>query len=103
VFTAAAMIARDPQRDAVPINRAGRLCIIDDLLARDLDARRAMALIRPQRADILPAGLIVVDAACERLHIDTLRVSHADLLAGYARSPAYRGESPPSAARSETT
>lgn len=95
VFTAAAMIARDPLQDGVPIDRDGRLCIIDDLLARDLEARRSMAHIRPQRADILPAGLIVVDAACARLGVDTLRVSHADLLAGYLRSPAYRAVPPP--------
>jgi exopolyphosphatase/pppGpp-phosphohydrolase len=55
-----------------------------------------MPQIRPQRADILPAGLIIVDAACDRLGIDALRVSHADLLAGYLRSAQYRsiGEVP---------
>ncbi len=91
VFTAAAMLARDPARDGVTISREQRCRLVDDLLARDLQARRAMAHIRPQRADILPAGLIIVDAACERLRIDALQVSHADLLAGYVRSPAYRG------------
>ncbi len=91
VFTAAAMIAGDPTRDGVPIDRAQRRNAIDELLARDLDARRAMAHIRPQRADILAAGLIIVDTACDRLNIDGLRVSHADLLAGYLRSPQYRG------------
>jgi exopolyphosphatase/guanosine-5'-triphosphate,3'-diphosphate pyrophosphatase len=94
VFTAAAMLSGDPYRDGVRIDRAQRRSIVDDLLARDLEARRAMPNIRPQRADILPAGLIIVDAACERLRIDALHVSHADLLAGYLHSPHYRGVAP---------
>ncbi|MFN2462227.1 MAG: hypothetical protein ABR591_16360, partial [Candidatus Velthaea sp.] len=68
--------------------------LIDELVAREITARRAMAHIRPQRADILPAGLIVVDEACLLLGIDRLRVSQADLLAGYVRSRAYRGRAP---------
>ncbi len=90
VFTAAAMLSGDPYRDGVRIDRAQRLEIVDDLLARALPERRAMPNIRPQRADILPAGLIIVDTACDRLEIDALHVSHADLLAGYLRSPQYR-------------
>lgn len=90
VFTVAAMLCGDPRRDGVPVDGAQRRRIIDDLLARDLPARRRLAHIRPQRADILPAGLIVVDTACELLGIDALRVSHADLLAGYLRSTHYR-------------
>jgi exopolyphosphatase/guanosine-5'-triphosphate,3'-diphosphate pyrophosphatase len=97
VFTAAAMLSGDPYLDGVRIDRAQRRSIIEDLLARDLPARREMANIRPQRADILPAGLIIVDVACERLRIDALQVSHADLLAGYLHSPAYRSVAPPAA------
>jgi exopolyphosphatase/guanosine-5'-triphosphate,3'-diphosphate pyrophosphatase len=94
VFTAAGMVSGDPTRDGVRIDRAQRRGLIDELLARDLVARRALAHIRPQRADILPAGLFIVDVACDILGIDALRVSHADLLAGYLRSPAYRGRIP---------
>jgi len=90
VFTAAAMCSGDPRRDGVPIDCAQRTRLIADLLARDLLGRRTLAHIRPQRADILPAGLIVVDEACAILGIDTLRVSHADLLAGFLRSDEYR-------------
>lgn len=90
VFTAAAMLSGDPYLDGVRIDRGQRRTIVDDLLARDLQTRRAMPNIRPQRADILPAGLIIVDTACERLRIDALQVSHADLLAGYLHSPQYR-------------
>jgi len=99
VFTAAGMLAGDPLRDGVRIDGTQRRRMIDDLLARDLDARRLLPHIRPQRADILPAGLIIVDTACERLRIDALRVSHADLLAGYLRSPEYRAAALPPAPR----
>jgi exopolyphosphatase/guanosine-5'-triphosphate,3'-diphosphate pyrophosphatase len=92
VFTASAMIANDEtQRDGAGFSRTQRIELIDALLAQSLAQRRTMAHIRPQRADILPAGLIVVDEACLQLGIDTLYVSYADLLAGYLRSPAYRG------------
>jgi exopolyphosphatase/guanosine-5'-triphosphate,3'-diphosphate pyrophosphatase len=96
-FTAAAMLCGDPARDGVEMDRTARCRLIDDLLARELDARRAMAHIRPQRADILPAGLIIVDTACALLAKDRLRVSHADLLAGYLRSPHYRAHAVPAA------
>ncbi len=96
VFTIAAMLSGDPHRDGVRVDRAERRAVIDDLLARDLEARRRIANIRPQRADILPAGLVVVDAACNLLGIDAFHVSHRDLLAGYLRSPLYRASALPS-------
>ena len=92
-FTAAAMVAQAPLRDGVAIAAADRIRLVDMLLARDLDARRALPFIRPQRADILPAGILVVDEACRLLQVDAVRVSVDDLLAGYlyagteARSP----------------
>lgn len=89
-FTAAAMVARAPLRDGVTMSSPDRTALIDALLARDLEARRALPHIRPQRADILPAGIIVVDEACRLLAVDEIRVSVDDLLAGYLRSPAYR-------------
>ena len=95
VFTAAAMLSGDPYLDGVRIDRAQRRAIIEDLLSCDLEARREMPNIRPQRADILPAGLIIVDVACERLRIDALQVSHADLLAGYLHSPQFRASVAP--------
>lgn len=89
VFTAAAMVAGG-LRDGATMTRADCARLIDDLLARDLEARKQMAHIRPQRADILPAGLIVVDEACRLLGVDAFTVSEADLLLGYLNSPAYR-------------
>jgi exopolyphosphatase / guanosine-5'-triphosphate,3'-diphosphate pyrophosphatase len=89
VFTAAAMIAGGG-RDGATMTHADCRRLIDDLLARDLDARKALPYIRPQRADILPAGLIVVDEACRLLGVDAFTVSEADLLLGYLTSPAFR-------------
>ena len=88
-FTAAAMIAGGV-RDGATMTHADCLRLIDDLLARDLGARKALPHIRPQRADILPAGLIVVDEACRLLGAGRFTVSEADLLLGYLASPAFR-------------
>ncbi len=78
-------------RDGTTVTRARTArALIDELLARDLAARKAMPHIRPQRADILPAGLIVVDEACRLLGVDAFTVSEADLLLGYLTSPAFR-------------
>lgn len=98
LFTAAAMVA-DGLRDGTCMTRADCRRLIDDLLSRDLEARKALPHIRPQRADILPAGLIVVDEACRRLGIDEFTVSEADLLLGYLTSPAFRAVPFPLAAR----
>ena len=88
-FAAAAMIAGATLHDGASMSHDQRAQLIDALLGRSLEQRRAMPFIRPQRADILPAGLIVVDEACALLDIDTVSVSIDDLLAGYLRSPAY--------------
>jgi exopolyphosphatase/guanosine-5'-triphosphate,3'-diphosphate pyrophosphatase len=89
VFTASAIIAGGV-RDGATMTHADILRLIDDLLARDLGARKALPYIRPQRADILPAGLIVVDEACRLLGVDRFTVSEADLLLGYLTSPEFR-------------
>jgi exopolyphosphatase / guanosine-5'-triphosphate,3'-diphosphate pyrophosphatase len=89
VFTAAGMLSGGKPDGAV-MTRADRTRLIADLLSRGLEARKAMPHIRPQRADILPAGLIVVDEACRLLGIDALTVSEADLLLGYLTSPRFR-------------
>jgi exopolyphosphatase/guanosine-5'-triphosphate,3'-diphosphate pyrophosphatase len=92
-FTAAAMVAQAPLRDGVAIAGADRTGLVDTLLARDLEARRALPFIRPQRADILPAGILIVDEACRLLDVDSLRVSVDDLLAGYLYSNAEKPRS----------
>lgn len=89
VFTAAGMLTGGKPDGAV-MTHAERTRLIANVLSRALEARKAMPHIRPQRADILPAGLIVVDEACRLLGIDALTVSEADLLLGYLTSPEFR-------------
>jgi exopolyphosphatase/guanosine-5'-triphosphate,3'-diphosphate pyrophosphatase len=89
VFTAAGMLSAGIG-DATTITGAERERMIDELLALDLEARKAIPYIRPQRADILPAGLIIVDEACRLLDVDAITVSEADLLLGYLTSVAFR-------------
>lgn len=88
-FTAAAMIAQAPLRDGVTMSAPQRAALLDELLACDLDARKALPFIRPQRADILPAGIAIIDEACRILGVPEVTVSVDDLLAGYLASRAY--------------
>jgi exopolyphosphatase/guanosine-5'-triphosphate,3'-diphosphate pyrophosphatase len=96
-FTAAAMVAEAPLRDGVTMSAEQRAALLDALLARDLAARKTMPFIRPQRADILPAGLAIVDEACRILGAGEVTVSVEDLLAGYLESSACRLRLVPSA------
>ncbi len=88
-FTAAAMVAAAPLRDGVTMGADDRAGLLDALLARDLEARKALPFIRPQRADILPAGIAIIDEACRILGVADVTVSVEDLLAGFLDSPAY--------------
>jgi exopolyphosphatase / guanosine-5'-triphosphate,3'-diphosphate pyrophosphatase len=94
-FTAAAMVTGG-LHDRARLTRADCARLIGRLLERDLEDRKRLAHIRPQRADILPAGLIVVDEACRLLEIEAFTVSEADLLLGYLTSPAFRAVPLPS-------
>jgi exopolyphosphatase/guanosine-5'-triphosphate,3'-diphosphate pyrophosphatase len=89
-FTAAAMIAEAPLRDGVIMRTPERAALLDVLLSRDIEARKALPFIRPQRADILPAGIAIIDEACRILGVPDVTVSVDDLLAGYLASSAYR-------------
>jgi exopolyphosphatase/guanosine-5'-triphosphate,3'-diphosphate pyrophosphatase len=89
-FTAAAMVAGG-MHDRARLSRTDCARLLARLLARDLAGRKTLAHIRPQRADILPAGLIVVDEGCRLLGVGAFTVSEADLLLGYLSSAAFRG------------
>lgn len=88
-FTAAAMIAAAPLRDGVIMRASERTALLDALLSRNLEERKAMPFIRPQRADILPAGIAIIDEACRVLGVPDATVCVDDLLAGYIASGAY--------------
>jgi exopolyphosphatase/pppGpp-phosphohydrolase len=68
---------------------ADRAELLETLLSRDLEERKALPFIRPQRADILPAGIAIIDEACRILGVPDVTVSVDDLLAGYIASSAY--------------
>ncbi len=48
-----------------------------------VEKRRTIPGMNPQRADILPAGIIIIDTALELLHQECATVSYNDLLFGY--------------------
>lgn len=56
--------------------------IIDLLCALELEARKRLPGMRPQRADILPAGALILDAVLELTGHDRGRVARGDLLLG---------------------
>jgi exopolyphosphatase/guanosine-5'-triphosphate,3'-diphosphate pyrophosphatase len=64
------------------IARAQLQSLIQRLCSMNLDERKALPGMNPQRADILPAGLIIVDTVLERTNQDRALVSTNDLLLG---------------------
>lgn len=65
-----------------PLTRAELQRTLDRLLEMNLDERKGLAGLKPQRADILPAGIIVLDTALEILGHDRAIATTADLLLG---------------------
>ncbi len=49
----------------------------------NLEERKKVAGMKPQRADILPAGIVVLDAALEALGRDDAIATTSDLLLGF--------------------
>jgi exopolyphosphatase/guanosine-5'-triphosphate,3'-diphosphate pyrophosphatase len=65
-----------------PLTRADLQRTLDRLLQMKLEERKGIAGLKPQRADILPAGIIVLDTALEILGHDRAIATTADLLLG---------------------
>jgi len=65
------------------IARADVLGTLTRLCAMPLDERRELPGMNPQRADILPAGLIVLDAVFELTGMERATATSSDLLMGY--------------------
>jgi exopolyphosphatase/guanosine-5'-triphosphate,3'-diphosphate pyrophosphatase len=68
--------------ESFALTRADLERTLDRLLPMTLAERREVAGMKPQRADILPAGIIVLDAALEVLGRDRAVATTADLLLG---------------------
>jgi exopolyphosphatase/guanosine-5'-triphosphate,3'-diphosphate pyrophosphatase len=57
--------------------------VVDDLLGLGLEARKAVPGMIPQRADVLPAGGIIVSEALRLLGAQSARLEVDDLLLGF--------------------
>ncbi len=85
MFNAAAIVA-ERDRDAVDgivLARAQLDALARRFLAMDTATRRAQPRISPQRADIFPAGLLIVGEALSLLEVGECTISQMDLLYGY--------------------
>ncbi len=78
-----AAIAQAQGAAQVVLSRAEIDAIVDRLLGMTLTERRAVPGMIPQRADILPAGGIIISEALGRLGVTAARVERNDLLLGY--------------------
>ncbi|MEO6834697.1 MAG: hypothetical protein ABI231_02160 [Candidatus Tumulicola sp.] len=105
--TAAIVRARKGTIDAYPLTRANLQEVLMRLCATGLEERKTMVGMMVQRADILPGGIIVLDAALDLVNLDAAVATTSDLLMGYllqqrdaAGSPA--GVRPPRRAGPQT-
>lgn len=99
--TASIVRGRATPVESYPFARADLQRTLERLLAMDLDERKRVVGMRPQRADILPAGIVLLDEALDLLGRDQAVATTHDLLlgillqerdaAGGARQPARAG------------
>ena len=80
--TAAIVRGRPAIPSTYPLARADLQRTLDRLVKLTLDERKKVVGMRQQRADILPAGIIVLDSALEILAHDRAIATTADLLLG---------------------
>jgi len=80
--TAAIVRGRPTPVASHPLTRNDLKRTLDLLLGTTLPERKAIVGMRAQRADILPAGIIILDAALEALGRDDAIATTADLLLG---------------------
>jgi exopolyphosphatase/guanosine-5'-triphosphate,3'-diphosphate pyrophosphatase len=80
--TAAIVRSRAAATTSYPLDRADLQRVLTRLCAMPLEERKRVAGMRPQRADILPAGIIVLDTALELLQLDSAIATASDLLLG---------------------
>jgi exopolyphosphatase / guanosine-5'-triphosphate,3'-diphosphate pyrophosphatase len=80
--TAIAVLHPGDADDRDAFTREDLMRILDLLCGLELEARKRLPGMRPQRADILPAGVIILDAVLELSGHDRGRVARGDLLLG---------------------
>jgi exopolyphosphatase/guanosine-5'-triphosphate,3'-diphosphate pyrophosphatase len=102
--TSAAAIARERRlpAPAMPLTRADLKRVLDMLVKMPLEERKGVVGMKAQRADILPAGIILLDEALEILGQDSVVATTADLLLGILlQERDAGGQRSPALARSE--
>jgi exopolyphosphatase/guanosine-5'-triphosphate,3'-diphosphate pyrophosphatase len=97
--TAAIVRARKGTVDSYPLARTDLQSILTRLCAMSLDDRKKVVGMKVQRADILPAGIIVLDAALEMVKLETAVATTSDLLLGVMLQ--YRDVTAPAAGEGE--
>ena len=81
--TAAAVIRGKKRVERFELSRFELQRAIVRLCALNLEERKALPGMKPQRADILPAGIIVLDTVLEMTGRDQAVATTSDLLLGY--------------------
>jgi exopolyphosphatase/guanosine-5'-triphosphate,3'-diphosphate pyrophosphatase len=79
-------------RDVVDLSRSDLQRVLRRLCSLDLDRRKRMRGMRVQRADILPAGIVILDTALELLEARCSVASRWDLLLGVLLDRVERAE-----------
>ncbi len=98
--TAAIVRERPTPTSAVALTRAELQATLKRLLELNLEERKKIVGMRRQRADILPAGIIILDAVLETLGQERATATTADLLLGILlqeRDAAGQATRPPAA------
>ena len=80
--TAAIVRGKRTLLQAFPLDRAALARVLEMLLKMPLDERKGIEGMKPQRADILPAGIIVLETAMDLLKCEKAVATAADLLLG---------------------
>ena len=92
--TTAAVSSLDPAR-APELTRAVLSKTLERLCSLDLDHRKQLPGMRPQRADILPAGIILLATTMELVGRRSAVVARGDLLLGVLLQERERGTARP--------
>lgn len=82
--TAAIVRARKTPPLSYTLTRADLERVLARLTAMNVEERKAIVGMKPQRADILPGGIVVLEAALEIVGRDEAIATTADLLLGIA-------------------
>jgi exopolyphosphatase / guanosine-5'-triphosphate,3'-diphosphate pyrophosphatase len=105
--TAAAIVRRSKTITSHAVSRTDLQNVLERLSAMPLDERKRVVGMKPQRADILPAGIIVLDTVLEIVGQNAATATTADLLLGFLLQQrdalgATAGQRPPVPAGSES-